>query len=104
MKVVILVCTLIFVLFPIDSRQQGCAQSSPSEAPMTVTADWLKKNIDDPELVLFHIGQRPEYDAGHIPGAFYLSMQDFSAPAVPDGLALELPGADQLKTTLEKFG
>lgn len=104
MKIVLSVCTLIFVLFPIDSRQQGCAQSAPPTAPMTVTADWLKNNINDPKLVVFHIGQKAEYDAAHIPGAVYLSMQDLSAPAVPDGLALELPDVDQLKATLEKFG
>lgn len=104
MKFILFICSLLFVLLPGDSSPQGCARFGASDAPMTVTADWLKGNINDPRLVLFHIGQRAEYDAGHIPGAIYLSMQDISAPAVPDGLALELPEAGQLKTTLEKFG
>lgn len=74
------------------------------QAPMTVSADWLKANVNDPKLVLLHVGQRPEYDAGHIAGAVYVSLTDISAPQVTDGLALELPSAEQLKATLEKYG
>lgn len=104
MKIIFLACTLIFILFPMNARQQGCAQSTPAAAPMTVTADWLDKNLSDPKLVLLHIGQRPEYDAGHIAGAAFISLQDISAPQGADGLSLELPTADQLKPTLEKLG
>ena len=99
-----LLSVLLFVISPVDSRQQGCAQTAPSVAPMTVTADWLKANISDPKLVLLHVGLKPEYDAGHIPGAVYVTTQDIAAPQVTDGLSLELPPAGQLKASLEKFG
>lgn len=104
MKIIFFACTLIFILFPMNARQQGCAQSTPAAAPMTVTVDWLDKNINDSKLVLLHIGQRPEYDAGHIAGAAFISLQDISAPPVADGLSLELPTAEQLRPTLEKLG
>ena len=104
MKLLALISLLLFVVFPGQSRQQGCAQSIPADVPMIVTADWLKSNISDPKIVLLHIGQRTEYDAGHIPGALFLGLQDISAPPVNDGLALELPTPEQLKATLEKFG
>ena len=104
MKITILICILTFILFPIDARQQGCAQSISGDAPLTVSVDWLEKNINDPKLVLLHIGQRAEYDAGHIPGAAYVALQDISALPDSRDLALELPTAEQLKTTLEKFG
>ncbi len=72
---------------------------------MTVSAEWLKANINDPKLVLLHVGVKAEYDAGHIPGASYITLQDISAPqSGPDALSLELPSAEQLKPTLEKFG
>ena len=90
-----LVLAFVFVLLPID----GAAQ-----APMTVSAEWLKANINDPKLVLLHVGLKPEYDAAHIPGAAYLTTPDISAPQVPDGLALELPTVEHLKASLEKFG
>jgi thiosulfate/3-mercaptopyruvate sulfurtransferase len=75
-----------------------------AQAPMTVTVEWLKQNINDPKLVLLHIGQRQEYDAGHIPGAVSVSTMDISAPPVPDGLSLELPATEKMKATLESYG
>lgn len=95
---------LVLVVLPGDSRQQGCAQSPPAAAPVLVKADWLTANISDPKLVLLHVGAKPEYDAGHIPGAHYLTLQDISAPQVADGLSLELPSAESLKPVLERFG
>ena len=32
--------------------------------------------ISDPKLVLLHIGQKAEYDAGHIPGARFVTLED----------------------------
>ena len=40
---------------------------------MIVTAPWLKAHLNDPDLVLLHVGEKAEYDASHIPGATYVS-------------------------------
>jgi thiosulfate/3-mercaptopyruvate sulfurtransferase len=104
MKYAIFLLALVFVLFPADSRQQGCAQSIPAEAPMTVTADWLKSNLSDTKLVLLHIGVKPEYDAGHIAGAQFVTLDDLSTTREESDLALQLPPADRLKTAFEKLG
>ncbi len=104
MKIILSFFALVFVLFPVDVRQQGCAKSVPFAAPMTVSAEWLKENINDPKLVLLHIGQRPEFDAGHIPGAQFITLQDISAPQGTSDLSLELPNSELLKAALEKFG
>ena len=94
----------LLVLVPTDARFQGCAQSPPARDPLTVSADWLKANINNPKLVLLHVGAKPEYDKGHISRAVFVQMQDISAPNSPNALSLELPPAEQLKATLEKFG
>lgn len=104
MKVLILVFASVLVFFPANTRLQGCAQTPATTDPLVVTAEWLKDNISNPKLVLLHVGQKPEYDAGHIPGASYVTLQDVSAPQDPDGLSLQLPTVDQLKPALEKFG
>jgi thiosulfate/3-mercaptopyruvate sulfurtransferase len=54
-------------------------------------------------LVLFQVGEKDEYVAGHIPGAQFISLADISMPR-GEGLALELPPAAQLKATFEKLG
>lgn len=104
MKFAIVLIALVFALFPADSRQQGCAQSLPADAPMTVSVDWLKSNISAPNLVLLHIGVKEEYDAGHIAGAQFVTLNDVSATREESDLALQLPPAERLKIVLEKLG
>jgi hypothetical protein len=57
MKYLTLLFALLFIMLPTDARHQGCAQSMPSEAPLTVPVEWLEKNINDPKLVILHVGQ-----------------------------------------------
>src|SRR5687767_1955304 len=70
---------------------------------MIVSTEWLAQHLEDDSLVLFQVGEKNEYVAGHIPGAQFISLADISMPR-GEGLALELPPAAQLKTTFEKLG
>ena len=70
---------------------------------MIVSSDWLAKHLNDEDLVLLQVGDKKEYDAAHIPGAQYIQTSDISTPR-GQGLVLELPPVDQLKTNFEKFG
>jgi thiosulfate/3-mercaptopyruvate sulfurtransferase len=78
----------------------------PTRSDLLVTSDWLATQLKNPKLVLFHVGEKPEYDAGHIPGARFLELQDVSSPMMRDTsvLALEMLPADQLRERLEKLG
>lgn len=105
MKILAFFCLFVLLGLPSDARFQVCAATVSGDAPLTVSSEWLKANLSDPKLVLLHVGQRAEYDIGHIPGALYISMQDVSAPQTgSDDLSLELPTAEHLKPALEKFG
>ena len=78
-----------------------------TRSDLLVTADWLATQLDNPKLVLLHVGEKPEYDAGHIPGAQYLSLMAIAATQTHDDttqLALEMPPAEQLRATLERLG
>ena len=43
-----------------------------TRSDLLVTSDWLATQIKNPKLVLLHLGEKPEYEAGHIPGARFL--------------------------------
>jgi thiosulfate/3-mercaptopyruvate sulfurtransferase len=73
---------------------------------LLVTTDWLAKELQNPKLVLFHVGEKQEYDAGHIPGARFLELHDVSAPMTMDTskLALEMLPPVELRQRLEQLG
>jgi thiosulfate/3-mercaptopyruvate sulfurtransferase len=77
-----------------------------TRSDLVVTSDWLATQLKNPKLVLFHIGEKGEYDAGHIPGARFLQLQDISSPMTRDttALALEMLPTDQLRERLEQLG
>ena len=81
--------------------------ASPRDS-MIVNAAWLKAHINDPNLVLLHVGDQmdpKEYAAQHIPGAILAGMKDVSvSDHTGKGLVLEMPPADELKADLEKLG
>jgi thiosulfate/3-mercaptopyruvate sulfurtransferase len=83
------------------------ADAAARQVPMVVDVDWLAEHARDANLVLLHVGDRREYDAGHIPGARFIAMSDVSAPHDHDNsaeLALELPHPDTLRGRLERLG
>ncbi len=82
------------------------AQATLGRADLLVTPDWLAAELDNPKLVLLHVGEKTEYDAGHITGARFLQMRDLSTPMTRDTtvLALEMPPADEIRRRLERFG
>lgn len=70
---------------------------------MIVSTEWLAKHLNDNSLVLLQVGDKAEYDGGHIPGAQFIQLADISTPR-GSGLILELPPVAQLSATFEKLG
>ena len=78
--------------------------ASPRDS-MLVSAAWLRVHLNDPNLVLLHVGDKAEYDAKHIPGAVYAGLKDISvSDHTGKGLMLEMPPAEELKKDLEALG
>jgi thiosulfate/3-mercaptopyruvate sulfurtransferase len=81
------------------------AGASPHEAgkvrpEMIVSAQWLSEHLNDPKVVVLHVtDKRSDYDAGHIPGARFLALDDFI-----EGQDAELPPLEKLKEAFEKVG
>jgi thiosulfate/3-mercaptopyruvate sulfurtransferase len=71
---------------------------------MLVSTAWLAQHLHDPNLVVLSVGDKGQYDEGHIPGALYLDYMDTHYMQSPAGLTLELlPMADLVKN-FEKLG
>jgi thiosulfate/3-mercaptopyruvate sulfurtransferase len=69
-----------------------------------IDAKGLQRLLRDPSLVLLHVGPKPDYDAGHIEGARFLSMREFSVDDTANHLGLELPAEADLRARLERLG
>ncbi|HVS90201.1 MAG TPA: sulfurtransferase [Candidatus Acidoferrum sp.] len=92
---------LALVIMGMNAHARQNAASAARE-PMLVTVAWLSEHLNDPSLVLLQIGEKSDYDKGHIPGAQYLNYEDISTPH-GQGLMLELPPVEQLVSVFEKL-
>ncbi len=84
------------------------AEASPRES-LLVDVAWLAAHIDDPKLVLLHVGDAAEYAAAHLPRAQLLPYRDperalWASDHSGKGLMLEMLPAEALRTRLEKLG
>ena len=81
------------------------AQAPAARERLLVQPAWLAQHLTDPDLVLLHVGPKPEYDAGHIPGARYLNYQDLAVTdRSPGGLTLQMLPAEELRQRLAALG
>lgn len=89
------------VLAPILATR--AAAQERGAAPLIVSGKWLAGRLGAPRQVIIHTASsRPEYDAGHLPGARFLP---FTAYAVTlEGLSSQLAPLAQLDSALESIG
>jgi thiosulfate/3-mercaptopyruvate sulfurtransferase len=85
------------------------ASASPVHAQsprdrLLVTPAWLAAHLDDPDLVILHVGDPAAYAQAHIPGARLVRMQDVSTPHQEGALMLEMLPAEQLRERLQGLG
>ncbi len=77
--------------------------SAATNKDMLVDTAWLADHLNDPNLVIVQVGNdMAAYEAGHIPGAHFLSMGELVI--TKDGVPNELPGAAELKVSFEEAG
>src|SRR5882672_6666412 len=97
---------LLVPLLGINSNAQEKTANSLTSVQhehLLVTVDWLGDHLSDPSLVLLQIGEKKDYDKGHIPGAQFLEYESISTPH-GQGLMLELPPVEQLVSVFERLG
>jgi thiosulfate/3-mercaptopyruvate sulfurtransferase len=81
----------------------GIAADAPVRSEMLVSTDWLANHLSDPKVVVLQVGRgHSEYAGEHIPGARFLSSEDFTTGHT--GIMVELPSVEQLKEAFEDLG
>ena len=81
----------------------GVSQAKTGSAEMLVQTDWLVAHLNDPGLVILHVGiDRSAYDGGHIAGARFVDWSDITVAR--NGVPNQLPAAEVLQTALERVG
>jgi len=96
--------TLAAILAACLTALHADAAQSPRDG-LVRPVGWLAAHVNDPDLVLLHVGDRGEYDAAHLPGARYISMNDLSVSDHSGvGLHLEMLAPDVLRQRLQSFG
>jgi thiosulfate/3-mercaptopyruvate sulfurtransferase len=94
-----LVSAILFVT-AFSSAALAAPAAGTVHPEMIVSAQWLSEHINDPKVVVLHVGEkRSEYESGHIPGARFLALEDFI-----EGDEAELPPVEKLKAAFEKVG
>lgn len=88
-------CLLLFFLIALSS----CLPAQD----MLVSGSWLADHLSDPEVAVLHVGSPEDYDAGHIPGARLVRLEDISVTG-PNELRLQLPRVDALREAFGRLG
>lgn len=99
-----LVLSLLFFKGTALSQQERATAASAERESFIVSTSWLDEHLHDSSLVLIQVGAKEDYEAGHIPGARFLSLRDISTPESDSALTLELPPTDQLVSAFIRLG
>jgi thiosulfate/3-mercaptopyruvate sulfurtransferase len=90
---------------PADAQPTAAQPGDPAAMPLVVSPAWLATHLEDPDLILLHVGDPDTCRAKHLPRARCASLDDLSISAEHGkGLMLELPPAEDLRRRLEALG
>ena len=113
---------LVLSLVSLSLAATTAAAQTPRDA-MLVTPEWVSAHMRDANTILLHVGDPRQYAPKHLAGAQFMdldqiSVSDHSGMQMPpgmtpppepikgpkNGLILEMPTAEQLRSQLSKFG
>jgi len=87
--------------FPRSHAQQTSHSALRSE--MLVSTSWLQQHLADSDLIVLYIGRdRTRYDAGHIPGAVFVRLDELVEQRTNS--LNDLPAVSDLQALLESLG
>ncbi len=103
-RAVVAACGLIAVATACH-RAPGVTSGSGAPRPsMVVSIAWLAQHANDANLVVLHVGTKPQYDSGHVAGSRLVMLSDVSQPQVQGGLTLQMASPEQLTAWAKSNG
>jgi thiosulfate/3-mercaptopyruvate sulfurtransferase len=90
---------VLLLLIKGNAFSQDCDQKES----MLVTTEWLAEHLNDPSIIILHIGKQDEYEEKHIPGAILFPIKDIFQPP-SDSLNHEIPSLEQLNYVIRSIG
>jgi thiosulfate/3-mercaptopyruvate sulfurtransferase len=95
--------TLLMLALPLSAALAQKARPTGVRTQMLVSTNWLAKNLQQPKLVLIHVGRgKKNYVAGHIPGARFLDYGELIVTR--SGVVNELPPVEKLQQLFANLG
>jgi thiosulfate/3-mercaptopyruvate sulfurtransferase len=88
-------------VFPVSRATQPRPRGNADSLLITTTQ--LRERSARGGVVILHVGERADYNAGHIPGAQFFPYEAISTPR-GEGLMLEIPSPARLDSVLESLG
>ncbi len=98
--VVVVMCSMVGV-------QGQMSQMSPAPQGPLASTEWVQAQLNDPNLVILHVGPPASYDSGHLPGARAVTAPMISVTGTSaDGgtLNLQMPDPAALHAALQELG
>jgi thiosulfate/3-mercaptopyruvate sulfurtransferase len=102
---------IVLALMAISAAMMPGAQAAPAPCgghgdknTMLVSTAWLAEHLNDANLVVLAVGEKGDYDKGHIPGSLFISYHDTHLMEAPNGLSVELPPMADLEAVFGKLG
>jgi thiosulfate/3-mercaptopyruvate sulfurtransferase len=94
----------VFVLiFCVMIQETVVSSDQAIKESMLVTTEWLSDHLDDPSIIILHVGKKDEFDKMHIPGATLFPIMDIFQPP-SESLNHEIPPFEQLNDVVRSIG
>lgn len=85
-------------------RSNGSTSARPAVDHMLVSTSWLAEHAKDADLVVLHVGNKAQYDSGHVAGSRLVTLAELSLPQVEGGLTLQMGTPEQLTAWAQRNG
>ena len=96
--------TASWLLVAASFADAGVLAAQPVGTPSIATPQQAAALLDQPGVVVLHVGDKDDYDREHLPRARYLDMRALYPPPAPGQLTLQVPSATELEARLEALG